>query len=197
MKAKDITAGEAYRVSAGYGNRMVKATVLDAPVQTRRGGRESGPRNAARIRFEQPVTTDWPRRAVGDIVTVPLAKVIAPWSEEDDERTAQLDALHERVAAVRAKLESLGMPATETWRGEEASAEVCTVSLPFVEFEAWLGRIDPVTVAGDAMAALMELGRQKYEEGEARHEVLTELAERLAAGDAIEPVPAPSTTEPF
>lgn len=185
MKAAEIKVGEAYVVEHEYACRG-KATVLEVPVVrmvrvTYAGGggrvkpyRRDGRADGARVRIEPE----------GRIVDVSVSKVLRPWGASvaaAEER--RVDGIR-RVVAVRARLAELGLPNSGLWRGERAGASLCVVQLPFEQFEAWLKRIDPVTIAEEAVREVYARPGDGDEDFEAvLGEVLEEIRQGLAVSD--------------
>lgn len=190
MKAKDLKVGEAYRAEYAYG-KTGKVTLVEAPVvrmERMRAGaelrpyRNDGHADGARVKVA----------STGQTVDVALTKVLYVWDAEDEAREAAIVDLRERVAAVRAKLDELGMPYERVWRGERSSSPAnCTVALPFEALEAWLRRVDPVAVAGDAIDAFVEAldrsGHNGLSDGaaeQAKAAAIEEVVQGFAVSDA-------------
>lgn len=161
MKTKDIVVGGTYVAQVSYGEQRVKVTVLDVPVvrmrevthwrddkreMRMRPERADGRADGARVRCEQPTRHDWgsEKYPAGREVVVQLAKVLRPWTDDDETRLAEEAAFAPRVAALREACARVGLVPAPKWYGEGKVAEDCVVSVPFVEFERWLARVAPL-----------------------------------------------------
>lgn len=213
MKKDDIIPGELYavdppvnEVGAYYGRKpwLVKATVLAAGVPIDliggRGSRNTG--SHCRLEEELRIMAGfYERRAttrtlpVGHEFVMRTADVDGEWQSEYEEsivaervkRYAMLDSLD-------ALLRGLGLPpAVGLGSGPDVNAD--RVQIPTAMFEAWLRRIDPREVAGDAIEAFVEAvcrrepwtGLQDLSAADrevAKAAALREIAEGLAVSDA-------------
>lgn len=147
---------------------------------------------------------EWP---IGHELVVAAKVVMGPWTEEDEQITLARATRYETHDRVRALLARLGLdphmrrreladdaeggrPAWVTHEvlGYSIAGRHVTIDLP--AFEAWLGRIDPVVIAEQALGLYVEalerrhVGLAEWEYAAAREETLQEIREGAAVADS-------------